>query len=67
MRKILILVLFCFSTAQLAFAAGGFLAGWLYDATGNVDATLWTMSALVVILGAIWSSAARRVSAIPAA
>lgn len=51
----------------LSFAVGGFFAGWLYDTTGNVDVTLWTMSALVVILGAIWSSAARRVSAIPAA
>lgn len=46
---------------NLAFAAGGLLAGALYDRTGSLDLTVWTISILVLVLGLAWTVLARAV------
>ena len=48
---------------NLSFAAGGVLAGALYDATGSFEGTVWAVSALVLALGAAWARLARGVLA----
>ncbi len=46
---------------DLAFAAGGLLAGWIFDRTGSLSITVWTVSALVLGLGSAWTWLARGV------
>jgi len=45
----------------LSFSAGGLIAGWVYDATGSDRTAVWVMSALVLVLGALWHLLARTV------
>ena len=51
----------------LSFTAGGFLAGTIYDRTGDADAALWVTSAAVVVLGLAWVLSARGVAREPQA
>ncbi|MFQ5749442.1 MAG: MFS transporter [Planctomycetota bacterium] len=43
----------------LAFSCGGLLAGFLYDRTNSLRATVWITSGLVLFLGAGWGILAR--------
>ncbi len=43
----------------LAFSCGGLLAGFLYDQTDSLRATVWITSGLVLFLGAVWRVLAR--------
>ena len=45
-----------------AFSLGGVVAGGLYDLTGNLDATIWTLSGLVAVSGLLWTAMARKLS-----
>lgn len=50
-----------FLTMDLAFAAGGLFAGWVFDRTGSLAQAVWSVSALVAVLGLTWTWLARRV------
>lgn len=39
----------------LTFTLGGFLAGWVFDASGSLARTAWTSSGLVLVMGLAWS------------
>lgn len=42
------------------FSLGGYLAGRLYDASADVDLVFWATSGVVLLCGAAWTFAARR-------
>jgi predicted MFS family arabinose efflux permease len=44
---------------DISFAAGGLLAGWIFDATRSLSTTVWCISLLVLLLGSGWSMLAR--------
>jgi len=44
------------------FSLGGFLAGMFYDATEDANLVLWSISALVVVCGGVWTWTARNVT-----
>ncbi|MEW6074002.1 MAG: MFS transporter [Planctomycetota bacterium] len=45
-----------------AFTLGGGLAGTLFDATGSLNAALWTMSIAVLCLGLLWTALAGKLT-----
>jgi len=47
---------------NLSFAAGGLVAGLVFDGTGSLLATAWTVAGLVLVLGCVWMAAARGMS-----
>ncbi len=50
-----------FMALDLAFTAGGFIGGFVYDATNSFAESTWIMSGVVLLLGAIWTWTARNV------
>lgn len=44
---------------NLAFACGGIVAGLVFDGTGSLRATAWTVAGLVLTLGVAWMAIAR--------
>lgn len=46
---------------DLSFAAGGLIAGWIFDRSGSLSTTVWSVSALVLVLGSTWTWLARGV------
>ena len=50
-----------FMMLDLAFTAGGFVGGLVYDATESLAQSTWIMSGVVLALGAIWTWTARNV------
>lgn len=51
-----------FLTMDVSFAAGGALAGALFDATGSLATSVWVVSGLVFVLGLTWTWLARHVA-----
>jgi predicted MFS family arabinose efflux permease len=49
-----------FLAMTLAFSLGGLVAGLVYDRTGDLALTTWTLSALVLAAGAFWTLSTRR-------
>jgi predicted MFS family arabinose efflux permease len=47
---------------DVAFAAGGLVAGLVFDATRSLSTTVWVVSALVAVLGATWTWLARHMN-----
>lgn len=47
---------------NLSFATGGLVAGLVFDATGSLLATAWTVAGLVLVLGCAWMTTARGMS-----
>lgn len=45
---------------NVAFAGGGLVAGGVFDATGSLRATAWTVAGLVLVLGIAWNVVAGR-------
>lgn len=50
---------------DVAFAAGGLVAGLVFDATHSLSTTVWIVSGLVLTLGATWTWLARNVGGGP--
>jgi hypothetical protein len=50
-----------FMMLDLAFTAGGFVGGFVYDATESLAESTWIMSGVVLLLGALWTWTARNV------
>ena len=50
-----------FLALDLAFSAGGFFGGAIYDATGSLAEATWIVSGLILVLGGIWTWTARGV------
>jgi MFS family permease len=44
----------------LTFSLGGVLAGALFDITGDIDVTLWSVCSLVAVAGLLWAAMARK-------
>jgi MFS family permease len=44
----------------LSFAVGGLLAGSLYDRTGSIRTTIWSLCGVLVVMAALWSRAEAR-------
>ncbi len=44
---------------NLSFAGGGIVAGVVFDGTGSLQATSWTVAGLVLVLGTVWITLAR--------
>lgn len=47
---------------NLAFAGGGLVAGVVFDVTGSLQATAWTVAGLVLGLGLAWVGTAHRMA-----
>ena len=44
-----------FLAFTVSFTAGGALAGLIYDRTGSLRTTAWTLSTLVIVFGLLWT------------
>lgn len=49
-----------FLAFTVSFTAGGALAGVIYDTTGSLRITAWTLSTLVILFGLLWTLWAHR-------